>query len=477
MQRKKGKGDKNNHVKEENEDKHIEINDRKKGDKNAVKEIKNNIENKEDKKEIKRKKDLDSQDMLLIFSVFIIVFSIAAAIGYSFYQMSTEDPNIEISIKLKSLNFVILNYLSGITENSIFPFNRFFINNFYNRITKENKEEFIEQVRTIDFKIPSHYSGKNSSKISNYEIPARLYVPYKAVSSNTELPLLIWFHGGKFNFGSYSDENSEFICRKFAKEKQIYVISFDYRLAPEYQFPFALEDAYSSLFWLNNKNHPCILGKKYKKDFGNFTICSTQNAIDLSKIFIGGEGSGATLAITSLLLWRDRSSYNIKYEQYNLFPHHHQHQKESLTFIGSILVSPQIFEYPPTESINMDHYFVSNFTTHLLERNYLKEKDISIEEFENSKSKLYKNPYLSPLSANLVTFPPTCLTLTAIDPYYHSGYHFLRLLLDEFHRELKSWRYLSMVPSFLTGDYSKTEEGWSVIFDCFSTILNGDPLY
>ena len=64
------------------------------------------------------------------------------------------------------------------------------------------------------------------------------------------------------------------------------VLLIDYRLAPTYKFPTAVEDCYDAILW-------AIEGAKYWK-------------IDPDKIYLAGDGFGATLAATATILLRDR---------------------------------------------------------------------------------------------------------------------------------------------------------------------------
>ena len=78
------------------------------------------------------------------------------------------------------------------------------------------------------------------------EIPLRVYTPVAAGSE--PLPALVFFHGGGFVIGNI--ETHDGLCRMFANEAGICVISVDYRLAPEHKFPAAIEDAYAAVAWI-----------------------------------------------------------------------------------------------------------------------------------------------------------------------------------------------------------------------------------
>nr|CAB3489512.1 unnamed protein product [Digitaria exilis] len=64
------------------------------------------------------------------------------------------------------------------------------------------------------------------------------------------LPVLVFFHGGGFCFGSYSWPKIHLCCLRLAGELPAIVLSFDYRVAPEHRLPAAVDDAAAALLWL-----------------------------------------------------------------------------------------------------------------------------------------------------------------------------------------------------------------------------------
>ena len=82
-----------------------------------------------------------------------------------------------------------------------------------------------------------------------FSIPLRLYTPENAGNS-----IIVYFHGGGFVFGNI--ESHDGICRLAANRSRCKVLSVDYRLAPEYKFPAALDDALEALKWVQaNSNN------------------------------------------------------------------------------------------------------------------------------------------------------------------------------------------------------------------------------
>ncbi|MHB2052590.1 alpha/beta hydrolase [Pseudomonas sp. VEM90] len=79
-------------------------------------------------------------------------------------------------------------------------------------------------------------------------LDARLYRPDDAEGV---LPVLLYFHGGGYVVGSLDSHDA--ICQGLAERASCLVLSAAYRLAPEWKFPTALEDAEDAWRWLGNQ--------------------------------------------------------------------------------------------------------------------------------------------------------------------------------------------------------------------------------
>jgi len=97
------------------------------------------------------------------------------------------------------------------------------------------------------------------------------------------LPGLIFFHGGGWTLGDLTVY--EPFVRSLANATQSAVIWVDYRLAPEYPFPAAIEDAWGASSWIQRNAN--WLG------------------LDPARIGIGGDSAGANLAAVTALAARD----------------------------------------------------------------------------------------------------------------------------------------------------------------------------
>jgi acetyl esterase len=109
-------------------------------------------------------------------------------------------------------------------------------------------------------------------------LPARLYAP-----ATGPLPVLLYFHGGGFTIGSI--DTHDVLCRELSRLSGCAVVSLGYRLAPAHRFPVAVNDAHDALQWLAAQGR--ALG------------------LDMSRLALGGDSAGGTLAAVCAILARD----------------------------------------------------------------------------------------------------------------------------------------------------------------------------
>ena len=106
------------------------------------------------------------------------------------------------------------------------------------------------------------------------ELGLRVYRPRDVAG----LPGLLYLHGGGFMLGSV--ETHDTLCRMLAREADAAVVSVDYRLAPEHRFPVPVEECIFACDWL--AEHGAQVG------------------VDASRLAVGGDSSGANLALAVL---------------------------------------------------------------------------------------------------------------------------------------------------------------------------------
>ncbi|MBT9560166.1 MAG: alpha/beta hydrolase [Myxococcales bacterium] len=79
-------------------------------------------------------------------------------------------------------------------------------------------------------------------------VPVRVYRP---LGNRPGGPALIWLHGGGFVVGDF--ETHDAACRRLCADLALTVIAADYRLAPEYPFPAAWDDALTVFDWVRRE--------------------------------------------------------------------------------------------------------------------------------------------------------------------------------------------------------------------------------
>ncbi len=111
-------------------------------------------------------------------------------------------------------------------------------------------------------------------------LPLRVYSPEGAAAT---LPGLVYFHGGGLVAGSLDGYDP--LCRTLAAGTGCRVVAVGYRLAPEYPFPAAIEDAVAAVRHV--LDHPA--------DFG----------VDPARVAVGGDSAGGTLTAVVTQTLRD----------------------------------------------------------------------------------------------------------------------------------------------------------------------------
>ncbi|CAM1500811.1 Fc.00g099730.m01.CDS01 [Cosmosporella sp. VM-42] len=106
---------------------------------------------------------------------------------------------------------------------------------------------------------------------------------YNAKDKKPNSTLVMRYHGGGWVVGGHCTEHSENLL--IAGRTNSVVVSVDYRMAPEFRFPYSVNDCFDSLKW--SKANAATLG------------------VDPEKIILAGGSAGCNLAAVVALMARD----------------------------------------------------------------------------------------------------------------------------------------------------------------------------
>jgi len=218
---------------------------------------------------------------------------------------------------------------------------------------------------TYQLAIPSDYGP----------IPARFY---RATKDKKPCPLLVYFHGGGFMLGSLALYDTA--CRRLAVAGNCAVLSVDYRLAPETQFPGAVLDAYAATRWASDN-----------ADLLN---------IEETKIAVGGDSAGGNLAAVVAQMAQDSKEFSLAL-QVLIYP-----------------MTDQSREYPSYQR-NASGYMLTTAALHWFMDNYIPDSEDR------------KDPLASPmLRQNLKGLPAALVISAEFDPLVDENEAYAERLKD-----------------------------------------------
>jgi acetyl esterase len=236
---------------------------------------------------------------------------------------------------------------------------------FASRVQKMEARESIH--RTRDQRIP----GPGS------DIRIRIYWPREA-NPGELFPCLLWFHGGGFVIGDLDTHDS--VCRLLANQADCMVVAVDYRLAPEFKFPAAVEDSHAALRWL--------------------ALHAREIGADPSQIAVGGDSAGANLATVMAILARDEGHPKLAFQ---------------------LLIYPCTAPEPETPSHRKfaEGYLLTRNNIVWFYKHYLRsQRDINDFRF-------------APLAAkDLSDLPPALLLVAGYDPLRDEGVGYAQRLIE-----------------------------------------------
>lgn len=214
---------------------------------------------------------------------------------------------------------------------------------------------------------------KEQIRVDGGVINALFYEPF---SCDENVPLLVYYHGGAF---TYKAAPYHFrLVKEYCIKANCKVLMVDYRLAPKYQYPIPLKDCYSALEYAVNN--------------------AEKLGVDKTKIAVGGDSAGGSLAASAALIARDN---------------------KLVSLCGQMLIYPVLDKRINSESMKKftDTPVWNSRLTKKMMPVYLPSLDVELIE------------YASPIEfENLAELPSTYIETAQFDCLHDDGVNYARLL-------------------------------------------------
>jgi acetyl esterase len=205
------------------------------------------------------------------------------------------------------------------------------------------------------------------------EIPVKIFTP----TGSGPFPLLVYLHGGGWVIGSPNTHAK--LCAELAEGAGVVVLSVDYRLAPEHPAPEPLDDCVAAIRWASEHS------REVGGDGGRFAVA--------------GDSAGANLAAAAALRLRDEAGPKPGF---------------LLLFYGAYtgdLDLPSVIE-------NAEGKILTRKAMEWFYMHYL------------SGGADTRDPYITPINADLQGLPPTHLIVGTLDPLLDDSKLFAEKLED-----------------------------------------------
>ncbi|CQR70677.1 Monoterpene epsilon-lactone hydrolase [Sporomusa ovata DSM 2662] len=148
---------------------------------------------------------------------------------------------------------------------------------FYKKMDPKNTLEQSRQVFAEIGRQEQLPEGTTVEKILVANLPAEWVKAANVAPENEQV--ILYFHGGAFTLGSCDTHRR--LAALISEASGVQVLVIEYRLAPEHKYPAANDDCLAAYRWLIEKG------------------------ISAGNIIIGGDSSGGTLTLMTLLSLRD----------------------------------------------------------------------------------------------------------------------------------------------------------------------------
>ena len=207
------------------------------------------------------------------------------------------------------------------------------------------------------------------------DIDVRIYWP---TESSGPSPIVVFAHGGGFVFCDLDSHDD--LCRAMTNGVGAIVVSVDYRLAPEFPWPAAVDDVYAVAEWAAGQ--------------------AGELGADPARVVVAGDSAGGNLAAVTALQARDRGGPAIA---------------------AQLLIYPAIAADFGTESYRNfgDGYYNTAAAMAWYWDQYV----------PNHGDR--GHPTASPLQAHLAGLPPTVVITAGFDPLRSEGEAYARALAEQ----------------------------------------------
>jgi acetyl esterase len=208
-----------------------------------------------------------------------------------------------------------------------------------------------------------------------HEIPLRLYRPRALRDARTDVPVVMWFHGGGWVLGNVVDYDS--LCAFIAAEVGCVVVSVDYRMAPEHRAPVAAHDCVDATTWVG------VNGDVLRAD--------------TSRMAVAGDSAGGNLAAVVAQVLRDHGDTRLRH---------------------------QALVYPATDLTMSSPSVREHATAAILTKRSM---DAFRDHYVRPGRDL-RDPVLSPLFGRLDGLPPALVQTADLDPIRDDGIRYATAL-------------------------------------------------
>ncbi len=210
-----------------------------------------------------------------------------------------------------------------------------------------------------------------------HQIPLRIYRPRALRDAQTDVPVVMWVHGGGWVLGNVLDYDPT--CTFIAAAVGCVVVSVDYRMAPEHRAPVAVEDCVDATTWVG------VNGDVLRAD--------------TSRMAVAGDSAGGNLAAVVAQVLRDHGDTRLRH---------------------------QALVYPATDATQSSPSVREHANAAVLTKRSM---DAYRDHYVPAGHDL-RDPLVSPLFGRLDGLPPALIQTADLDPIRDDGIRYAEALRD-----------------------------------------------